>query len=159
MGAYFLVSAPDLATPTEPGALPPRLGLDVLDRDGRRVGETATCTGLHGEAGSGGIVAFGCVEGVLVARPDGGKAPRVEMLAYGEAMPEGRVGTLVGGKAMQFFLGDYGADKLVLIDPSSDAPFRVGPCRCATCISCSTPCRCGSPMFSPRTGSFRRSMC
>ena len=125
MGAHFLISEPDLAATTEPGALPPRLGLKVLDQNGQQVGETAICTGLHGEADSGGIVAFGCVEGVLVARPDGTNPPRIEMLAYAEAMPEGRVGTLAGGKVMQFFLGDYGADKLVLIDPSSDEPFRV----------------------------------
>jgi hypothetical protein len=40
-------------------------------------------------------------------------------------MPEGRVSTILGGKAMQFFLGNYGDDKLALIDPSSDDPYRL----------------------------------
>ena len=125
MGNYVLISEPDLEIETKEGELPPRLGLKVLDQKGGQVGEIATCTGLHGEASSAGLVAFGCEEGVLVARPDGKNPPKLGMLAYGDDMPDGRVGTIAGGKAMQFFLGNYGADKLVVIDPSSDTPFRV----------------------------------
>ena len=70
-------------------------------------------------------MAFGCKEGVIVASPDGSNPPNVTMLAYGDDMPKGRVGTLRGGKAMQFFLGNYGADKLVVIDPSSETPYKL----------------------------------
>lgn len=125
MGDYTLISSPNLAVETKQGDLPPRLGLDILDRSGGKVGDTAPCTGLHGEAYSAGFVAFGCAEGVLVARPDKGNPPKLEMLAYGDDLPEGRVSHLHGGKAMQFFLGDYGADKLVIIDPSSDTPYLL----------------------------------
>lgn len=125
MGDYWLISAPDTDVETKEGELPPRLGLSILDGDGEQVGDTAPCTGLHGEAYSAGIAAFGCTEGVLVAHPDGANPPKLEMLAYDDTMPEGRVAHLAGGKAMQFFLGDYGADKLVLIDPSGESPYRV----------------------------------
>lgn len=125
LGDYMLVSEPDLAAEVEEGELPPRLGLKVLDGEGRQIGDTATCTGLHGEAGSGDAIAFGCEEGVLIARKSDQGAPELKMLAYGEEMPEGRVGTLLGGRAMQFFLGNYGDDKIVIIDPSAENPFRL----------------------------------
>lgn len=124
MGDHMLVSEPDLSVKVKEGELPPRLGLKVLDKDGRQVGETSTCTGLHGEASSAGIVAFGCKEGVLIVR-DGRDGPKPEMLHYRADMPRGQVGTLLGGKAMQFFLGNYGDDKVVVIDPSADVPYRV----------------------------------
>jgi hypothetical protein len=125
MGDYFLISTPNTDVDIKEGELPPRLGLSILDRNGAKVGETAPCTGLHGEAYSAGIVAFGCDEGVLVAHSNGVNPPKLEMLSYEDDMPKGRVAHLVGGKAMQFFLGDYGADKLVLVDPSSESPYRV----------------------------------
>lgn len=125
VGDHFVVSEPNLEVETPEGDLPPRLGAKVVDGAGNQIGDVATCTGLHGEAASAGLVAFGCVEGVLLARSDGKGAPELELLEYEDDMPEGRVGTLIGGKAMQFFLGDYGDDRLVVIDPASDTPFRV----------------------------------
>ncbi|MDG4718553.1 MULTISPECIES: metallochaperone AztD [Thalassospira] len=124
-GNYHLISEPNLAVETKPGSLPPRLGLKVLDQDGKQVGPVHTCTGLHGEASSAGVTAFGCEEGVIIAYQNGDDAPTVEMLPYGKDMPEGRVGHLAGGKAMQFFLGDYGSDKLVFIDHAEQNPFHL----------------------------------
>ncbi|QRM57106.1 zinc metallochaperone AztD [Sinorhizobium sp. BG8] len=126
MGNYLLVSVPNMEAEVKEGELPPRLGLRVLDQEGKQVGDVATCTGLHGEASSARLVAFGCAEGVLVARPGGVDGPKVEMLAYPASLPEGKVSTLLGGTAMQFFLGNYGEDKVVLIDPDSrDEPYRL----------------------------------
>ncbi len=127
MGAYFLVSEPNLGVTVKEGELPPRLGLKVVDKDGKQMGDVATCTGLHGEASSAGIVAFGCKEGVLIVRRGEGGVPKPELLPYRDDMPEGQVGTLLGGKAMQFFLGNYGEDKVVVIDPSSKDPYHVVP--------------------------------
>lgn len=126
LGSHFLVSVPDGEAVVKAGELPPRRGLRVLDRDGVQVGEVATCTGLHGEAVSARLVAFGCEEGVLVVRPGGLSGPKLEMLRYGDDLPKGKVSTLLGGRAMQFFLGNYGEDKLVLIDPDDTAkPYRL----------------------------------
>jgi hypothetical protein len=125
LGAYMLISEPDVSKATKEGDLPPRLGLKVLNGEGQQVGEIATCTGLHGEASSAGMVAFGCKESVLIARRNGSGTPEVEMLPYGDGMPEGQVGTLLGGRAMQFFLGNYGDDKVVVIDPSQENPFLL----------------------------------
>lgn len=125
MGNYYLASEPNLDVETKEGDLPPRLGVKAIDKNGETVGEVATCTGLHGEAHSAGLVAFGCEEGVIIASVDGDNVPEFKMLKYTDEMPEGKVGTLAGGKAMQFFLGNYGDDKLVIIDPSSDNPYQV----------------------------------
>jgi len=125
MGRFVLVSVPDMKTGVKPDALPPRIGLRVLDENGRQVGDVATCTDLHGEATSARLVAFGCKEGVLIARPGGIDGPTIEMLPYSDSLPEGHTGTLLGGKAMQFFLGNYGEDKVVLIDPDDKEPYRL----------------------------------
>ena len=125
VGQRILVSVPNLEAEVKPDELPPRRGLRVVDRDGKQVGDVATCTGLHGEAVSARIVAFGCEGGVLVARPGGIDGPKLEMLAYDATLPKGKVSTLLGGTAMQFFLGNYGEDKVVLIDPDSDNPYRL----------------------------------
>ena len=47
------------------------------------------------------------------------------MLPYPADFPKAYTGTLLGGKAMQFFLGNYGEDKVVLIDPDNEQPFRL----------------------------------
>ncbi|MFS8046585.1 hypothetical protein [Rhizobium sp. BR 314] len=126
MGNHLLVSAPDLNAPVKEGELPPRLGLRILDREGKQVGQIGTCTGLHGEATSARLVAFGCEEGVFIVRPGGVDGPKMEMLAYGAALPKGKVSTLLGGTFMQFFLGNYGEQNIVLIDPDDKTtPYRL----------------------------------
>ena len=125
MGNHLLVSVPNMEASVKEGELPPRLGLRVLDGDGKQVGDVATCTGLHGEATSARLVAFGCAEGVLVARPGGMDGPKLDMLAYGDTLPDGKVSTLLGGTSMQFFLGNYGDDKVVLIDADAKQPYRL----------------------------------
>ncbi len=126
MGEHLLVSVPDTQAPIKEGELPPRLGLRVLDAAGTQVGDIAPCTGLHGEATSAKLVAFGCAEGVLVASPGGSAGPKLEMLAYTPSLPKGKVSTLLGGRSMQFFLGNYGEDKVALIEPDNrEEPYRL----------------------------------
>ncbi|WP_331375419.1 zinc metallochaperone AztD [Sinorhizobium chiapasense] len=125
MGRFVLVSVPNTEVETKPDELPPRIGLRVIDEKGEQVGEVAKCTDLHGEATSARLVAFGCKEGVLVARPSGVDSPKLQMLPYPTDFPRAHTGTLLGGKAMQFFLGNYGEDKVVLIDPDAEQPYRL----------------------------------
>ena len=123
---HLLVSVPNMDLAVKEGELPPRLGLRVLDREGQQVGQIAPCTGLHGEATSARLAAFGCEEGVLIVRPGGIDGPKTEMLAYDASMPKGKVSTLLGGTSMQFFLGNYGEQNIVLIDPDDKAnPYRL----------------------------------
>ena len=125
MGKFVLVSVPDTKAEVKPDELPPRVGLRVIDGEGRQIGDIATCTDLHGEATSARLVAFGCKEGVLVARPGGLDGPKLQMIAYPDNLPKETVGTLLGGKSMQFFLGNFGADKVVLIDPDATESYRL----------------------------------
>lgn len=100
------------------GALPS--GFLVFDDKSDLVGETELCADVHGEAASGGVLAFGCSDGVLLAH---GKSPSFELLTYPEGA-EGRVGTLLGGRHMQYFLANFGARTVALIEPGTDQPFR-----------------------------------
>lgn len=100
----------------------PRIGLNVLDADGEVVGDTHACPDLHGEATSGNLVIVGCSDGVLVVSGSG--EPKVEKLDYA-GLPEGKSTTFLGGVGMQYFLGNYGADKVVVIDPEADEPYTL----------------------------------
>ncbi|WP_332701121.1 zinc metallochaperone AztD [Devosia sp.] len=100
----------------------PRLGLNVVDKDGNKVGDTHACPDLHGEATSGDLVIVGCGDGVLIVSGSG--EPQVTKLAY-DGLPDGKSTTFLGGVGMQYFLGNYGADKVVLIDPAEAEPYRL----------------------------------
>lgn len=100
----------------------PRIGLNVLDAAGNVVGDTHACPDLHGEAASGNLLIVGCGDGVLIVSGSG--EPQVTKLDY-SSLPEGKTTTLIGGQGMQYFLGNYGADKVVIIDPAEAAPYRL----------------------------------
>lgn len=122
MGDVTLSTVTSGAAP-EGGTAPTRLGLQAFDKDGRAVGDLAACSGIHGEAFSGAYLAAGCTEGVLTVR-EGDGGPAYSLLAYPEDLPEGKTGTLLGGRAMQVFLGNYGAAGLVVIDPEDEPHFK-----------------------------------
>lgn len=119
-GRHDIVSVPNPEDPSKPP-----VGVRIVDRGGAQVGETVDCVGLHGEATSGNLVALGgCADGILVVRAGSG-GPVVEPLPFTEGMPQGRVSTLLGGRGLQYFLGNFGPDKVALIDPAEAEPFRI----------------------------------
>jgi len=120
-GNYDIVSEPNPDDSSKPPA-----GVRILDHDGKQIGDGVECVGLHGEAASGNLVALGgCADGILIAR-SGSDAPVVEPLSFTEGLPDGRVSTLIGGRGLQYFLGNYGTDRIVLIDPTAhSAAFRL----------------------------------
>ncbi|MDB6454491.1 hypothetical protein [Falsirhodobacter sp. 20TX0035] len=120
-GDLFLSSVASDA-PVEGDAAPPRLGLQAFAADGTAAGDLATCTGIHGEALSGAYLAAGCKEGVLTVRE--GEAPEFNLLPYPADWPEGTTGTLLGARAMQVFVGNYGADGVVVVDPEDEPHFK-----------------------------------
>ncbi len=93
------------------------IGARVLDFDGNKIGEDVACPGLHGSAGSGSLYALACNTGLLLIRQDGG-IPVIEYLPYASSLPDGSSSTLIGGKGLQYFIGNYGADRIVVVDPS-----------------------------------------
>ena len=92
------------------------IGARVVDFDGNRIGDDVACPGLHGSAGSGDLYALACDTGLLIIRDKGG-VPVIEHLPYSASLPEGSASTLIGGKSLQYFVGNYGADRIVVIDP------------------------------------------
>ena len=121
MGAH-VVSSVASEDPVEGDGAPPRVGIQAYDQDGSPVGKMQTCTDLHGEAFSGTYLTAGCKEGVVAATLSDG-VPAFSMLPYPADFPEGHTGTLLGSKAMQIFLGNYGADSVVVIDPTTEPSF------------------------------------
>lgn len=109
--------------PVEGNAAPPRLGLQAFNANGSPAGDLATCTAIHGEAFSGAYLAAGCREGVLTVTA-AAEGPRTAMLPYPADFPEATTGTLLGSTAMQVFLGNHGADGLVVIDPAGAPHFQ-----------------------------------
>ena len=118
-GRHVLVSEPNRQKPDE---LP--IGIKVVDAAGATVGHMHACPDLHGEATSGNLTAFACATGILLVTK-GEEGPQVRHLAYPERFPDGKATTLVGGRGLQYFLGNYGPDKIVLIDPAAMDPFRL----------------------------------
>jgi hypothetical protein len=118
-GDHVLASEPNLENPDE---LP--VGIRVVDRSGAPVGDVHGCPDLHGEASSGNLLAIACAEGLLVVTANG-EAPSIELLPYDDGLPEGKSTTLVGGRGLQYFLGNYGPSAVVLIDPKSEDAFRL----------------------------------
>lgn len=117
---HVVVSIPN---PEDAGKRP--IGARVVDLSGNRVGEDAACPGLHGSASSGSLYALACDTGLLLIRQDGG-VPVIEHLPYGSALPDGSSSTLIGGKGLQYFIGNYGPDRIVVIDPSeADNGFKL----------------------------------
>jgi hypothetical protein len=119
LGDHVLVSEPNLENPDE---LP--VGIRAVDRSGASVGNIHDCPDLHGEASSGNLLAIACSAGLLVATANG-EAPSIELLPYDDSLPEGKSTTLVGGRGLQYFLGNYGPSAVVLIDPQSEDAFRL----------------------------------
>jgi hypothetical protein len=118
VGETLLISEPH---PEDPGKLP--VGINVLDRDGNRIGDLHSCPDLHGEASSGHTLAIACATGLLLVE-EGTAGPTITHLPYA-GLPEGKSTTLLGGVGLKYWLGNYGADKVVLIDPEDAAAFRL----------------------------------
>lgn len=122
---WFSTVASD--APVKDGAAPPRLGLRAFKLDGTPLSDLQTCTAVHGEAFSGDFLAAGCREGVLTVTM-GASGPNYRMLGYPDDLPKGvTTGTLLGDTGIQMFLGNHGADGLVVIDPAEAPHFeRIG---------------------------------
>ena len=117
-GGVVLATRPNAE---DPKALP--IGIDVIGADGKAIGDLYACPDLHGEASSGDTLAIACATGLLLATP-GKDGPQITHLAYA-GLPEGKSTTLLGGVGLQYWLGNFGADQLVIIDPPATAPFRI----------------------------------
>ena len=119
LGDYTLISRPNAE---DPKALP--VGIDVYGADGATIGDLHACPDLHGEASSGDTLAIACAAGLLLVK-QAKAGPELQLLPYPASLPEGKSTTLLGGVAMQYWLGNYGADRVAIIDPSAAAPFRL----------------------------------
>lgn len=119
VGDYVVLSEPNAA---DPSALP--VGIRVVDSELNPVGDLHECPDLHGEASSADTLAIACAKGLLLVKARAG-GPSVEFVPYAADLPEGKATTLLGGVGMQYFLGNYGANKIVIIEPGANGSFRL----------------------------------
>jgi zinc transport system substrate-binding protein len=118
-GDHAVVSVPN---PEDASKRP--IGARVVKGEAEQVGEVAACPGLHGSAGSGSLYALACDTGLLLIEARDG-TPEIRHLPYAASLPEGSSSTLLGGKGLRYFVGNYGADRIVLIDPQAQDAFRL----------------------------------
>ncbi|WP_395128061.1 zinc metallochaperone AztD [Klebsiella pneumoniae] len=116
---YAVVSIPN---PDDASKRP--VGARVVDLQGKKVGDDALCPGLHGSTGSGDTFALSCETGLLLITQKNA-APVIRHLPYAKTLPEGSTSTLIGGKGMQYFIGNYGPDRIILVDPTESDSFRL----------------------------------
>lgn len=100
------------------------VGVRLVKGETEQVGDAIDCPGLHGSAASGSLYALACDTGLLLIEEKAG-VPEIRHLAYTPSLPEGSSSTLVGGKGLQYFVGNYGPDRVVLIDPTEADGFRL----------------------------------
>lgn len=100
------------------------VGARIVGHDGKQVGRDVPCPGLHGSAGSGSLYALACDTGLLLISQKGG-TPEIRHMPYGASLPKGSASTLIGGKGLQYFVGNYGTDRIVIVDPSEKDGFRL----------------------------------
>ena len=121
MGDYFISSVAS-EEPVADDKLPARVGIGAFAPDGTPLGAMHVCTDLHGEAFSGNFLLAGCGEGIIAHDKRGGPGA-FTMLPYPADFPDGKTGTLLGSSAMQVFLGNYGAEAVVIVDPTVEPYF------------------------------------
>ncbi|MBX3530523.1 MAG: metallochaperone AztD [Rhizobiaceae bacterium] len=119
-GDHVVVSWPNRTDPTKNPD-----GVRVVDAAGAQVGADVDCPNLHGEASSGNLLAIACQTGLLLVEAKGGE-PEITHLPYAAGLPrDTKVSTLLAGKGLQYFLGNFGASAVVLIDPQDEEAFRL----------------------------------
>jgi hypothetical protein len=115
MDRRVLLSMPNPAD--EEDELP--VGIEVRTLRDRVLQRFPDCAGLHGEASSGDLVAFGCANGVLVLEQHGD-----HFHSHFIDAPQGtdgrRVGTLRAADGVPFMLGNWGPDALVRVGPEAE---------------------------------------
>lgn len=98
--------------------------IEVLDANGRVVAQGA-CTRLHGEVALGGdLTAFGCADALRIFERQGTRIA-TRQLAYPAQLPAGRmVRNMKAAAGMRLILADFGADGLVVVDPTGAGEFQ-----------------------------------
>ncbi len=90
----------------------------IVAPDGAEVGRSPTCPRVHGEARSGRVIAFGCLDGVLLLDTDTGTFRKV---ANPPGSGERAVRNLLGGEDWHLFAADFGPDGMAVVDPAEGA--------------------------------------
>jgi hypothetical protein len=117
-GVAVPVGAYTIATVAPEGeGLPDALA--VIGPDGAEISQV-DCLNLHGEGKAGGHVAVGCADGVAIfdtsVTPPAGR-----FVAYPDEVPaEGMIRTMLSPRDTMALVGNWGATRMAIFDPSSE---------------------------------------
>ncbi len=96
------------------------IGAEIRDLDGNVLHRAEGCPNLHGDAGNGHIVVFGCTGGVLALEADHGEYSHV-FIAPDEDIGDSRLTTVWGYHDLDHFFA-LGSDVgLYIVDPEEEA--------------------------------------
>lgn len=118
-GNGFLASTPELIPPAERAS---PTGIAAYDATGKATGERfGECPSLHGEAALDEVAAFGCSDGVLLV--EAGKTLTARKLANPGVggSPAPRVGTLAAHPDAPHIIGNFGGERLCIVDLTAGA--------------------------------------
>lgn len=93
------------------------VGVAIIDMEtGDELDRFENCPGLHGEAATDDVVAFGCTDGVLVVEAHDGHWHGDKIDIPDGAPADARTGTIHGGHDLDHMIGNLGGGALVRID-------------------------------------------
>ncbi len=93
--------------------------LAVFAADGSKLSRVE-CLNLHGEGKAGGFIAFGCEDGVAIFDTNQ-SPPTGRFVAYPQDAPkDGMLRTLLSPRDTLALVGNFGAERLAVFDPSAE---------------------------------------
>jgi len=105
---------------TEGESLPTQVGIwPIGELDGPPEAMAGPCPGLHGEAATGEVVAFGCSDGVLLVEHHGDHFDPVKIDNPAGTAEGTRVGTLAAHHELPVMIGNWGSEGFAIIDPEA----------------------------------------
>ena len=126
-GDLFAVSLQHPDYESDPAEYRLPIGAEVIDLDGNELHHAEGCEGLHGDAGNGHVVVFGCVGGVLVLEEHGDHFDDYFIGPPAGSPEEFRLTSVWGYPGLDHFFALGSAVGLYLVEPEEGAMEQIIP--------------------------------
>ena len=123
----FAVSIQHPNYESDPAEYRSPIGAEVIDLDGNELHHAEGCEGLHGDAGNGHAVVFGCVGGVLVLEEHGDHFDDYFIGPPAGSPEDFRITSVWGYPGLHHFFGLGSAVGLYIIEPEDGVMEQIIP--------------------------------